>query len=352
MHCSPVVIVKIDPVLFRSLALGTAGASALGLLGVPGGWIAGAMAVVAVAALSGVQVSVSPGMRDFGFLAIGISMGSGVTPETVARLPSWPITLTLVVLTIPLIVGAVFVFLTKRAGWDKPTALLSAMPGALSYLLALAPSTDANVARVAILQTMRVSILVAVLPVAAIWMTNPEVTPIPSTLLDLPQGLILFVGGIGGGVLAHLLRVPAGLLIGGLFVSAFLHGAGLVDGRPPQWLAVVGFIILGTMIGTRFAGTSWRELGAICWVSLQSFVIGATIAVAVALLGTWMTGLDLLKLIIAFAPGGLEVMVVLAFALDLDPAFVAAHHLARFLLIALAAPFLLRAFGLSLHRPS
>lgn len=342
----------IDPVLIRSLALGTAGASALGLLGVPGGWIAGAMAAVAAAALSGVQVSIAPRMRDFGFLAIGISMGSGVTPETVARLPSWPITLTLVVLTIPLIVGAVFLFLTKRAGWDKPTALLCAVPGALSYLLAIAPSTNANVPRVAILQTMRVAILVAVLPVAAIWLTTPETTPVTPAVLDLPQGLILFVGGTGGAILAHLLRVPAGLLIGGLFISAFLHGAGLVDGRPPQWLATIGYVILGTMIGTRFAGTGWRELGAICWVSLQSFVIGAVIAVAMAMLGTWITGLDLLKLIIAFAPGGLEVMVVLAFALDLDPAFVAAHHLTRFILIALAAPFALRAFGLSLNRSS
>lgn len=340
---------NIDPVMIRSLVLGAAGAATLGLLGVPGGWIAGAMGTVAVCALSGVKVSVAPGIRDFGYLAIGISMGSGVTPETVARLSSWPITLALVVLTLPLIVGTVFLFLTKRAGWDKPTALLSAMPGALGYLLAIAPSTDANIPRVAILQTMRVAILVAVLPVAAIWLTDPQVTPAPPPLLNLPQGLILFVGGVGGGILAHLLRVPAGLLIGGLFVSAFLHGSGLVDGSPPQWLAITGFVILGTMIGTRFAGTSWRELGAICWVSLQSFVIGATIAVAVAALGTWLTGLDLLKLIIAFAPGGLEVMVVLAFALDLDPAFVAAHHLARFLLIALAAPFVLRAFGLSFN---
>lgn len=341
----------VHSVYVRSLAMGAAGAAALGLLGMPGGWIAGAMAVVAVAALSGVQVAVAPRMRDFGFLAIGISMGSGVTPDTVARLPSWPITLTLVVLTIPLIVGAVFVFLTRRAGWDKPTALLSAMPGALSYLLALAPSTDANIARVAILQTMRIAILVAILPIAAIWLTDPKIAPVSPALLDLPQGLILFAGGTGGAILAHLLRLPAGLLLGGLFVSAFLHGSGLVDGRPPQWLATSGFIILGTMIGTRFAGTSWRELGAICWVSFQSFIIGAVIAVAMAALGTWITGLDLLKLIIAFAPGGLEVMVVLAFALDLDPAFVAAHHLARFLLIALAAPFVLRALGLSFYRP-
>ena len=85
-------------------------------------------------------------------------------------------------------------------------------------------------------------------------------------------------------------------------------------------------------------------------ISLQAFAISISLAVALAVLAAWMTGLDLLKLLLAFAPGGLEAMVVLAFALDLDPAFVAAHHLARFLLIALCAPFVIKAFGLSTSR--
>jgi uncharacterized membrane protein AbrB (regulator of aidB expression) len=89
-----------------------------------------------------------------------------------------------------------------------------------------------------------------------------------------------------------------------------------------------------------------RHLG----VSLASFVISFALALAIALVGTMLTDFSLLKLIVAFAPGGLEAMVVLAFAMDLDPAFVAAHHLARFLLIALAAPFVVRWFDLRHHR--
>jgi membrane AbrB-like protein len=158
---------------------------------------------------------------------------------------------------------------------------------------------------------------------------------------------LLFVGGVGGAVLAYLVRLPAGLLVGGLFVSAVLHGSGLVDGRPPEWVAIAGFVSLGTLIGTRFAGTRWKELVQVLGVSLVSFVIGASIAVAMALVGAALTDFSVLKLIVAFAPGGLEAMVVLAFAMDLDPAFVAAHHLVRFLLIALAAPFVVRWFDLS-----
>ena len=40
----------------------------------------------------------------------------------------------------------------------------------------------------------------------------------------------------------------------------------------------------------------------------------------------------------AFAPGGIEAMTILAFVLGLDPAFVATHQLARFLGISLLLP--------------
>ncbi|MEC7564009.1 MAG: AbrB family transcriptional regulator [SAR324 cluster bacterium] len=42
----------------------------------------------------------------------------------------------------------------------------------------------------------------------------------------------------------------------------------------------------------------------------------------------------------AYAPGGLEAMIMMAFILDLDPAFVAAHQLVRYIGMILILPFL------------
>ena len=336
----------LDPIVLRSLAIGFAGGGLLTLLGMPGGWVAGAMIAVAVSALSGVAVSMSAPIRSLGFLVVGIAMGSGVTPETLDRLPSWPVTLGLVVLSLPLIIGAVYAYLTQVAGWNRATAFLSSLPGALSLMVALAPSTNADVPRVAIVQSFRVAALVALLPLAALFIAEPTETIRMSAPIGLSDAILLYGGGIGGAVLAHLVGVPGGLLIGGLVVSALLHGSGIVAGVPPHWLTVTGFVILGTLVGSRFEGTSWAALGRVILVSSVSFAISAGLAVMVALVAAWVTGLEPLKLLLAFAPGGLEVMVVLAFALDLDPAFVAAHHLARFLLIALSAPLLLRAFNI------
>jgi membrane AbrB-like protein len=152
------------------------------------------------------QVNLAPALRNIGFLAVGISMGSGVTPEALARLSSWPITLTLVILSIPLIAGTVTWFLMRVAGWNRATALLSSLPGALSYLMALAPETNADIPRVAIVQTLRIAILIAVLPLAALWLSEPVPPAVFVPLSGLEDAILLFVGGVGGAILAYLVR--------------------------------------------------------------------------------------------------------------------------------------------------
>ena len=44
----------------------------------------------------------------------------------------------------------------------------------------------------------------------------------------------------------------------------------------------------------------------------------------------------------AFAPGALDALIILAHDMDVDPAYVAAHHLARFLALVAAVPLLAR----------
>jgi uncharacterized membrane protein AbrB (regulator of aidB expression) len=44
--------------------------------------------------------------------------------------------------------------------------------------------------------------------------------------------------------------------------------------------------------------------------------------------------------VVAYAPGAQDTMMVLALALHLDPIFVGAHHLARYVLVSLSIPML------------
>ena len=46
--------------------------------------------------------------------------------------------------------------------------------------------------------------------------------------------------------------------------------------------------------------------------------------------------------IVAYAPGSIDAMMILALALHLDPVFVGAHHLARVFTVTLALPLIVR----------
>ena len=50
----------------------------------------------------------------------------------------------------------------------------------------------------------------------------------------------------------------------------------------------------------------------------------------------------LADVVVAFAPGAQDTMMVLALALSLDPIYVGAHHLARFLVVSFTVAFAAR----------
>ena len=60
------------------------------------------------------------------------------------------------------------------------------------------------------------------------------------------------------------------------------------------------------------------------------------VATVFILIVTRLLSFPIANVVIAFAPGAQDTMMVLALALHLDPVYVGAHHLARFLVVTLA----------------
>ena len=68
-------------------------------------------------------------------------------------------------------------------------------------------------------------------------------------------------------------------------------------------------------------------------------------ALLFAALFSTLLGLDFLAVLLAFAPGGVTEMCLIAVALAIDPVFVAAHHIVRIMFIMIAGPLLGRALN-------
>ena len=61
-----------------------------------------------------------------------------------------------------------------------------------------------------------------------------------------------------------------------------------------------------------------------------------------AYVGTFFVETNILTLILSFSPGGIYEVAVKAIAFDLDPDFVAFHHIIRLLFILFTVPLYLR----------
>jgi hypothetical protein len=67
-----------------------------------------------------------------------------------------------------------------------------------------------------------------------------------------------------------------------------------------------------------------------------SFAVSMVVATVFVLIVARLFSFPIANIVIAFAPGAQDTMMVLALALHLDPVYVGAHHLARFLVVTLA----------------
>jgi uncharacterized protein len=328
----------------ETLAIASLGGAALGLAGFPAGWLSGAIIAVTVAALVGRPVVIPGLLARICVVTVGISLGGAVTPETLTRVATWPASLAALGVAMAAVTVAVALYLHYVHGWDPLSALFAAAPGALAQSLALAADTEADIRSIAMVQAVRILVLTVGLPLgfAAFGVTGvPPVRGVPVNFASAASALQLtglVIVASGAAAFAHRLRMPGGLIVGAMAGSGVLHGLGLVTVSLPPALAIASFVVLGAIIGVRFVGTDIWLLRRLTMIGLGALAVGMGVASLAAIATATLLSLRTSDVVIAYAPGGLEAMTILAFALHLDPVFVGVHQIARFVIVSLLVP--------------
>ncbi len=334
------------PIIDQAITLlaALAGGTALSLTPVPAPWLTGAMLATALVGIWRPVTKVGPTFRDFAFLLSGLSLGCAVRPETLRAFTDYPLSLSILLGGIVLTIGFSTFVLTRVFKWSRTDAIFASAPGALSTVMILAASEGADVRRVIIVQLARLFALVACLP--SIMIVSGLVADHGSMPQGAPMSALetaeIFAIGIVATFGAFFLRLPSPWFMGPMIASAMLTGSGVITTVFPPALAITGFVMIGAFIGVRFHGLKAKEILALFPAAFVSLVITVVTAFSLAFLTHWVADIPTAEALIAFAPGGLEAMTILAFALQLDPVYIGAHHLARFLAIGLGLPLMLR----------
>lgn len=322
---------------------GAAGGFATAALGVPAGWLSGAMFATAVLAALGIAVPLSNHIRRVTFVGSGIAIGSAVTPAMLRGFAAYPGTLALMALSVAGATWSGTRLLSRLDGWSRETAFFASVPGALSYVFSVAAETPgADLPRIAVVQVMRVFLLMGLVPLLVAETGAPLIAPAPGPIDPLPVLLALLVFGAALGFVLERARVTAGMMFGAMIVAAVAHGTGIAPGRPPPAFTEAAQILIGVWVGARFVGFDWSLLGRSLVASFGSFLAAIAITALCAGAAAGVFDIPFAQALVAFSPGGLESMSLLSIALALDPLFVSAHHLARFILISATLPLALR----------
>ena len=334
--------------LAETLAIGATGGTLFTIGGFPAGLISGSVLFVAIASLLGRPMGVPQGLTKIIMVIVGMALGSVVSPATLRGLTAYPVSVALLSLSTGCIILAATTYLRLVHRWDPLSALFAASPGALAQIVALSTECGADLRGVVVVQTMRILFLTLGIPssMALFGLASSATRGLPAGPIAGPLAMLTLIAVSGAtAFLLYRIKFPGGWIFGSMLGSGFLHGGGFIEGGLPWWAVSPALISMGAVTGARFAGTPVRLLVSFVAAAFGSFAVAMSVATIFILLTSQLVDIPVGDIIMAYSPGAQDTMMVLALALHLDPVFVGAHQLARYLIVSLGNPFIARMMG-------
>jgi uncharacterized protein len=278
----------------------------------------------------------------------GVALGAYVERPTVEAVGEHIVPVALVsIATLALTVGA-GILLARFSELDRPTAAFGMIAGGAAGIVAIADELDADNRLVAILQYLRVLIIVVLTPLVADAIFPGDhgfhTGAGHEAAGSLGDAALLLAVSVGGGMIGgRLVRLPAYALLGPMLVASGLTLADVPFAEPlPSWIQYLAFAAIGMQVGLRFTPDSMTAAGralAPGLLAIAGLLAGcALLALALAPLADVST----LDAYLATTPGGLYAVLATAVGSGANTTFVLAVQVLRLFVMLLAAPVLAR----------
>lgn len=301
----------------------------------------GPLFALAALRVTGSRVAAPPGARYVGQWIIGTSLGLYFTPHALVTVAgSWPVILAATLFAIAL--GyACGLLLARLAGIDRTTGVFASVPGGAAEMATLGERFGARPDRVAAAQSLRILIVVALVPAA---ITLADVHGIDRFVpgagrFDASGFVLLMAATLAGCAVFQLLRAPNAFVLGSLAVAIPLTATEVDLSSMPGLVSNAGQLLLGCALGARFQPDFLRGAPRFVGATVASVIVAIALAAGFAVMLAWLTAHNPAALVLGTAPGGIAEMCITAKALQLGVPLVTACHVARLVaLVLVTAP--------------
>ena len=325
------------PGIIRAFVVGLPAGAVFSWFDTPIPWMIGPMVAVAVANLLGHQVFALPYGRQIGQVVLGSAVGIYFTPPVVVALGANFGAILLATASAFLIGGLGAVTLSRVAGVDGKSAFFASIPGGAMAMAVLAEKFGAAMPPVAVAQSLRISIVVIVIPFLLTYGGIPMEPSAYKPQLSLTYFILVpwIAFGFVLGEIAERFRIHNGFLIAPIFFGAILTINGVELSEVPSWLTDIAQLMFGLVLGERYERAFFaRHKLFIPFALVNAFlVLAASALVGISL--SWGFGFPLSSMIISTAPGGMAEMAIVAQSLQIGVPTVVAFHLFRVVIVSL-----------------
>ena len=293
-------------------------------------------------------------------LGLGVLIGATFNQSVLAQADKWMVTLVTMVGTTIVVTAIGYAFLRRRRGYDPRLAILCSVPGGQAEAIVMAREMVDKDYVVALFHLVRVVVVFVSTPLLlgiaegreAVDRSNVALRDMPSIFALPPSDIMVFVGlGVAGFVIARACRVPMPHLLGPVGLSTLFHLTGWAELPRVNEFVILAQLAIGGAVGARLAKVPFRDLIDYlkdAFVTTALIVSGYFISTAAI---SFATSSAFLTVWLAFVPGGLYEVTLLALIFGFDVAFVAFHHTIRVMMIFVALPMLAFRLGPPEVRP-
>ncbi|WP_236638210.1 AbrB family transcriptional regulator [Mangrovicoccus ximenensis] len=226
---------------------------------------------------------------------------------------------------------------------DREEAIWGFLPGMAGTVIAIAHERGLDSRLVALIQVVRLMVVIATMVVAAMFLSGAAAMPVSAGPSPDTASTLTALGTCLAGVAAarHLRWFPAGASLVPMCLAAGLGMAGINVALPPLLIALA-FLALGAQIGLRvtpeLVRTGLRAMPALIAASLLLMVLCAVSGGILSL----VAGVDLMSALLATVPGSIDSIALIAVNAQADVTFVMMLQTLRLFAVAGLGPFVAR----------
>ncbi len=325
------------PAWWATPLIGAVGGWLASLAGWPLPWMVGSLLAVIAVRCSGWLVAEMPRGRQAGQWIVASAIGLHFTGEVMQQvLAHLGVILAGAVGT--LLLGLIGLFILLRSGTDRATAFFASMPGGASEMVVLANRHQAEPARVAAAHSLRLLLVVLIVPALFTWGLPSMEAPAPAPVNWPWLALLLPAGGLLA-LLWQRLNQPNPWMLGPLTACALASVAFDLHIGLPGWAGALGQWLIGCSLACHFDRPFFRSAPTFLLRILLFTLLAMLFAAALGGALGWLTALDEVSLMLGMMPGGITELCLTAEALQLSVALVTAVQVLRlFLVMFLAEP--------------